>query len=182
MKWNTALLAGLALLALGLVAYLAWGEQISIAARLVKAYRAARSFQARYPHFERDVIFDPDMEPRLDVYWPPTGEGHPVLVFVHGGSWKDYSKDLFAPVAMKLVPEGIVVVIPDYTLYPEAGYEEMAAEVAAALNWTLENVAAYGGDPRRVVVAGHSAGAHLASLALLDERFLAAHDRRADEL
>jgi acetyl esterase/lipase len=83
---------------------------------------------------------------------------------------------------MKLVPEGIVVVIPDYTLYPGARYEQMAAEVAAALNWTLQNVAAYGGDPRRVVVAGHSAGAHLASLALLDERYLAAYGRSADEL
>ena len=182
MKWNAALLAGLALLALGLVVYLAWGDQISMAVRLLKAYRSGRSFQARYPHLERNVAFDPEMEPRLDVYWPATGEGHPVLVFVHGGSWKDYDKDLFAPVAMKLVPEGMVVVIPDYTLYPGARYEQMAAEVAAALNWTLENIQAYGGDPRRVVVAGHSAGAHLASLALLDERYLRVYGRSADEL
>ena len=179
---KTAVLIGLAVLALALGSYAAWGGQLSMAARMVSAYRAARSFQARYPYFERDVAFNPGMEPRLDVYWPATGDEHPVLVFVHGGSWKDYDKDLFAPVAMKLVPEGMVVVIPDYTLYPDAGYEQMAAEVAAALDWTLENIQDYGGNPRRVVVAGHSAGGHLASLALLDERFLAAHGRSATDL
>ena len=179
---KAAVLAGLVLVVLALAAYAAWGQQISTAVRMVSAYRAARSFQARYPHFERDVAFDPEMKPRLDVYWPATGDGHPVLVFVHGGSWKDYKKDLFAPVAMKLVPEGMVVVIPDYTLYPEAGYEQMTAEVAAVLDWTLENAETYGGDPRRVVVAGHSAGAHLASLALLDERYLGVHGREADDL
>jgi acetyl esterase/lipase len=179
---KTAVLIGLAVLALGLGSYAVWGDHLSMAARMVSAYRAARTFQARYPHFERDVAFDPGMEPRLDVYWPTTGDEHPVLVFVHGGSWKDYDKDLFAPVAMKLVPEGMVVVIPDYTHYPDAGYEQMAAEVAAALNWTLESIQDYGGDPSRVVVAGHSAGGHLASLALLDERFLAVHGRSATEL
>lgn len=182
MKWNVAVLVGLALLALGLIVGLAWGKQISAAARLLNAYRAARSFQARYPYFERDVAFGPGAEPRLDVYWPATGEGHAALIFVHGGSWKDYDKNLFAPVAMKLVPEGMVVVIPDYTLYPEARYEQMVREVAAAVNWTLENIATYGGDPKRVVLTGHSAGAHLASLALLDERYLGAHGRHADEL
>jgi acetyl esterase/lipase len=179
---TAVLLTGLALLAVGLAAYVAWGQQMSMAVRMLSAYRAARSFQARYPFFERNVAYHPQMEPRLDVYWPPTGQGHPVLVFVHGGSWRDYNKDLFAPVAMKLVPEGMVVVIPDYSLYPEARYEQMAAEVAAALEWTLENVQAYGGDPRRVVVTGHSAGAHRAALALLDERYLRAHGRSAGEL
>jgi acetyl esterase/lipase len=179
---TAVIVAGLAVLAVGLVVYVAWGQQMSMAVRMLNAYRAARSFQARYPFFERNVAYHPQMEPRLDVYWPATGEGHSVLVFVHGGSWRDYNKDLFAPVAMKLVPEGLVVVIPDYTLYPEARYEQMAAEVAAALSWTLENAQDYGGDPRRVVVAGHSAGAHLAGLALLDERYLGAHGRRASDL
>ena len=143
MRWNAALLAGLTLLALGLVASLAWGRQISTAVRMVGAYRAARNFQASYPHLDRDVAFDPDMDPRLDVYWPATGEGHPVLFFVHGGSWKDYDKNLFAPVAMKLVPEGMVVVIPDYTLYPDARYEQMAGEVAHELNTPLANILGY---------------------------------------
>jgi acetyl esterase/lipase len=160
------------LLGLGVGVYLAYGDEIAFYVRLFRAYRTARRFYASYEHLARDVAFHPEMEPRLDVYSPPSGAGHPVLVFVHGGSWKDYHKELFAPVAMRLLPEEIVVVIPDYTLHPGAGYEQMASEVAAAVSWTLDNIEQYGGDPRRVVVAGHSAGAHLGLLAAMDPRFL----------
>lgn len=164
-----------ALAALGLGA--AWLNRDTVAfyAQLARTYFAARRFFARYEHLEKNIAFHPQMAPRLDVYWPPSGAGHPVLFFVHGGSWKDYDKELFAPVAIKLLPENMVVVIPDYTLYPDAGYEQMAGEIAAALSWTLERIDQYGGDPERVVVAGHSAGAHLAGLALMDPRFLAGY-------
>jgi acetyl esterase/lipase len=177
MFWGIAALA-----AVGLGAAFVYRDQIAFWWQLLKAYRVSRQFYAEYEHVEKDVVFHPEMGPRLDVYSPPTGEGHPVLFFVHGGSWKDYDKALFAPVAMKLLPEGMVVVIPDYTLYPDAGYEQMAGEMAAALSWTLDNAARYGGDPARVYVAGHSAGAHLAALAVMDPRFLAAHDHSAAEV
>jgi acetyl esterase/lipase len=149
---------------------------------LLKAYRLGRSFYASYDHLARNVVFDPELAPRLDVYSPPEGGGHPVLVFVHGGSWKDYHKELFAPLAMELVPAGIVVVIPDYTLYPDATYEQMAHETAAAVSWTLENIERYGGDPGQVILAGHSAGGHLAGLVATDPRFLAAYGHSSDEL
>jgi acetyl esterase/lipase len=74
------------------------------------------------------------------------------------------------------------VVIPDYTLHPNAGYEQMTREVAAAISWTLDNVAQYGGDPGRVVVAGHSAGGHLSGLALLDPRFLDSSGHSSDDI
>jgi acetyl esterase/lipase len=162
------------LAALGLGAGWVYRDAVVSYAQLARAYFAARRFHAQYEHLERNVAFHPQMAPRLDVYSPPSGTGHPVLFFVHGGSWKDYDKELFAPVAMKLLPEEMVVVIPDYTLHPDAGYEQMVDEVAAALSWTLEQIDQYGGDPGRVVVAGHSAGAHLAGLAVMDPRFLAA--------
>lgn len=164
-----------ALAALGLGAGWVYRDVVASYAQLARAYYAAQRFYAQYEHLEKNVAFHPQMAPRLDVYSPPSGAGHPVLFFVHGGSWKDYDKELFAPVAMKLLPEKMVVVIPDYTLYPDAGYEQMAGEVAAALSWTLEQIDRYGGDPQRVVVAGHSAGAHLAGLALMDPRFLDAY-------
>jgi len=174
---------GLAMLAVaGIGAAWVYRDRLSFVIDLLKAYTAARRFYASYEHLARDVIFHPDMAPRLDVYSPPDGTGHPVLLFVHGGSWQDYDKTLFAPVAMKLLPQEMVVVIPDYTLYPDAGYEQMAHETAAAIAWTLENVERYGGDPDKVVVAGHSAGAHLAALALLDPRFLSAHGHNAGEV
>lgn len=175
--------AGLILLTgLGIGLYLAYRDEISFYVKLLQTFRISQRFYSEYPHLARDVAFHPDIAPRLDVYSPPSGSGHPVLVFVHGGSWKDYDKILFAPVAMKLLPEGMVVVIPDYTLHPDAGYEQMADEVAAALAWTLEKIEEYGGDPRRVVVAGHSAGAHLTGLALMDPRFLSAHGRSRNEI
>ncbi len=83
--------------------------------------------------------------------------------------------------AMKLLP-GMVVVIPDYTLYPNAGYEQMTQEVAAALTWTLENIHQYGGDPERVVIAGHSSGGHLVGLTVMDPRFLGELGHKSDEV
>jgi acetyl esterase/lipase len=171
-----------ALAALGLGAAWIYRDTVASYLQLARAYYAARRFSARYEHVARNVAFHPEMAPRMDVYAPPSGTGHPVVFFVHGGSWKDYDKELFAPVAMKLLPENIVVAIPDYTHYPDAGYEQMAGEVAAALSWTLEWIDQYGGDPERVVVAGHSAGAHLAALALMDPRFLADHGHSHSEV
>ena len=162
--------------------WLAFGDDITFYVNLFRAHQAGKRFYEQYPHLDRDVAFHPEMEPRLDVYSPAEGEGHPVLIFVHGGSWKDYDKELFAPVAQKLLPEGMVVVIPDYTLHPDADYEQMTREVAAAIRWTLENAARYGGDPDRVIVSGHSAGAHLSALALLDPRFLEGLGHSSDEI
>jgi acetyl esterase/lipase len=172
-----ALLAGL-----GIWAYVRHGEDVAFAFQLLKAYLVSRRFYGSYEHLACDVAFDPEMATRLDVYSPPTGTAHPVLVFVHGGAWKDYHKELFAPLAMKLLPEEMVVVIPDYTLYPHAGYEQMAGEMAAAVSWTLERIDRYGGDPQRVILAGHSSGAHLAGLVMTDPRFLAAHGHSSEEI
>ena len=161
---------------------LVFGKQIGFYLDLYRVHRMAQSFYAEYEHIARNVTFDPLLDPRLDVYSPATGTHNPVVVFVHGGSWKDYDKVLFAPVAFKLLPEEFVVVIPDYTLHPDAGYEQMAREVAAVLSWTLENIEAYGGDPEHVVIAGHSAGGHLLGLAVMDPRFLAATGHSSDEI
>ena len=149
---------------------------------IARANRAGARFYRTYDRLERDVAFTEVSDARLDVYSPPSGDDHPVLVFVHGGGWDSYDKELFAPVAMQLLPRNMVVVIPDYTLHPEATYEQMARETAAAVAWTLENVDAYGGDSDRVVLSGHSAGGHLSGLVALDPRWLAEHGRSPDEL
>lgn len=173
---------GILLLSGGIGLAWAYREQLTFFFSLLQTYRTARRFYADYENLTRDVVFDPALQTRLDVFSPPTGTEHPVLLFVHGGAWRSYHKELFSPVAMTMLPEDLVVVIPDYSLYPSAGYEQMAHEVAAAINWTLENIEQYGGDPRRVVVAGHSAGAHLMGLAVMDPRFLAAYGRTGTEL
>lgn len=168
------LFAGGGLLLLAGLALFLWRHEIGFYWRLLQVYRSGQSFYASHPRLERDIVFHPDFDVRLDVASPATGDGYPVLVFIHGGGWDSYQKELFAPAAEKLTAKGIVTVIPDYTLYPEAGYAQMTREMAAAVAWTLENIERYGGDPARVVVAGHSAGGHLAGLVALDERWLQA--------
>lgn len=174
--------AAAALLGLGAWAYRVYASRLRPYARFAKAYWAGRRFYATYPHVAQDVAFHPNVQPLLDVYSRPAGDGHPVLVFVHGGSWKDHDRKLFAPVAAKLLPHGLVVVIPDHTLNPHAGYEQMAREIAAALSWTLDHSQEYGGDPKRVFLSGHSSGAHLALLAVMDPRFLAEHGKSAAQV
>ena len=157
-------------------------EVVSLLTRLYRASRLGKRFYAEYRHLAKNVAFHPEMEPRLDVYSPATGTAHPVCLFVHGGGWKQLRKEFFAAVAMVLVPEDMVVVIPDYTPHPDAGYERMTYEVAAALSWTLENIAEYGGDPHRVVISGHSAGSHLMALSVMDPRFLSAYGHQWKEV
>lgn len=164
-----------------------WGAirysgELSFYVRLYRVSREARRFRSEYAHVARDVAYAPDSSARLDVYSPAEGAGHPVVVFFHGGGWYQYDKLVYAPVALRLLPHDLVVVMADYTLYPQADYAQMTEEAAAAIAWTLEHIADYGGDPRRVVVAGQSAGAHLAALALLDPRYLAAIGHSSAEL
>ena len=149
---------------------------------LFRAYRANRRFQASYPHMTRDIPYHAEMLPRLDVYSPPAGDGHAVLILVHGGSWCSLSKETFAVGGQRLTPYDLVVVIPDYTLYPQARYGQMANEVAAAVAWTLEHIAEYGGDPGRIVLSGHSAGGHLAALAAMDDAYLPPLGHRREEI
>lgn len=147
-----------------------------------KAWRIANEFRSMYEQATLDIPFYPGRDVPLDVYSPDENSGHPVLVFIHGGGWSRYTKALFAPLAMRLMTDGLVVVVPDHTPYPEAHYQDMADESAAAVHWTMENIEQYGGDPNRVVVAGHSSGGHLAALSVMDPKFLDAYGRTKDEL
>jgi acetyl esterase/lipase len=119
---------------------------------------------------------------RLDVYQPEGARDCPVFIYVYGGSWHSGNKALYAPMAQRLMPEGIVVVLPDYTTYPAARFPQPVQEIAAAIAWTLDNIQNFGGDPRRVIVGAQSAGAQVAGVALLDPRWLAAHGHSAAEV
>jgi acetyl esterase/lipase len=76
----------------------------------------------------------------------------------------------------------MVVVIPDYTLYPDATYEQMARDVADAAAWVFDNIAEYGGDPKRVYLSGHSAGGHLSGLVSYDPEWLAETGHSINEI
>ncbi|WP_375457463.1 alpha/beta hydrolase, partial [uncultured Methylobacterium sp.] len=98
----------------------------------------------------RDAPFGEGPRRRLDVYAPVAApENAPVLVFFYGGSWQDGSKEDYAFVGQAFAAQGFVTVLPDYRLYPEAPFPAFLEDGAAAVAWVRDNIAAYGGDPRR---------------------------------
>jgi len=149
---------------------------------MYRAHRIANKFRLTYERATLDILFCPGKNIGLDVYSPAVDGHHPVLIFVHGGGWSNFSKELFSSLAMKMIRDNIVLVIPDHTLYPNAQYEEMVSEVSAALSWTLENIEQYGGDPSRVVLSGQSSGGHLTGLTVMDHRFLEPYGHTKDEV
>lgn len=121
----------------------------------------------------QDIAYGEDARQRLDIYAPPGAKGAPVVVFFYGGSWNSGSRADYKFVGDALSSRGIVAVLADYRVYPQVSYPDFLVDSARAVAWTLSHVAAYGGDPRRVFVAGHSAGAYNAAMVALDERWLA---------
>ncbi len=112
---------------------------------------------------------------KLDIYRPaqpaPTG-GWPVVVFFYGGSWNSGARGDYAFVGEALAARGILTLVADYRLYPEVRYPDFLRDSAAALAWGLEHASPLGGNPRRVFVMGHSAGAYNAAMLALDARWL----------
>jgi acetyl esterase/lipase len=120
-----------------------------------------------------DVAYGPDPRQRLDVHRPaPSASPAPVLVFFYGGDWRTGSKANYRFVAQAFASHGYLVVIPDYRLHPAVTFPAFVEDAAAAVRWTRDHADEYGGDPHRLFLAGHSAGAHLAAMLTLDARYL----------
>ncbi|MDP1618083.1 alpha/beta hydrolase [Phenylobacterium sp.] len=114
-------------------------------------------------------------EPRqkLDVYAPAGGaEAAPVAIFFYGGSWTDGRRQDYGWVGRALAAEGFLAINPDYRLYPEVTYPDFLTDGALAVAWAVDNAARYGGDPQRIVLIGHSAGAYNAIMLGLDDSYL----------
>lgn len=110
----------------------------------------------------------------LDIYTPenPAGKSLPVMFWIHGGGWQTGDKKDVALKPKALTQRGFVLVSTNYRLLPEVTIDELIADVARSAAWVHTNIAQYGGDPRRIFVGGHSAGAQLAALLCTDNRFL----------
>jgi acetyl esterase/lipase len=127
---------------------------------------------------ERDIGYGTDPAHQLDVYRPAdpaaTATPRPVVVFLHGGGWVSGSKNQYRFVAEALVSRGYVAVLPAYRLHPKAEFPTFVEDAAQALAWVHRNASTIGGDPERVFLMGHSAGAHIGSLLTFDEHYVAA--------
>jgi len=112
-----------------------------------------------------DVPYGPTLAETLDIF-PADVPNAPVFVFLHGGYWRAFSSKEFSCVALGLLPLGITTVVVNYALCPAVTLDEITRQVRAAVAWTQRHIAAYGGDPARVALGGHSAGAHLTAMCL----------------
>ena len=175
------LVGGLGVGAIALVGFL-YRDDILYTLRLLNAKRIADEFYASSPNVTKNIAYGNLPREKLDVYQPSAPGPHPVMIWVHGGGWNSGDKELYAPVAQKTLSENIVIVIPSYTLHPEANAFQQAAEIARAFVWTRENISKYGGDPKRIILGGQSAGAHLSGLVALDPEYLAALNHSTREI
>lgn len=122
-----------------------------------------------------DIAYGPEARQRLDVYKPDNANGDkPVVVFLYGGSWKRGKRENYRFAGQAFASRGYVTVVPDYRTYPDVRFPAFVEDAAAAVAWVRKNITRYGGDPDRIVLAGHSAGAHIAALLAYDHHYLKA--------
>jgi acetyl esterase/lipase len=122
----------------------------------------------------RDVRYAPGDRHELDIYTPRAEAAAPVVVFIYGGGWKDGNKSDYRFVAAALAARGFLTVVPDYRLFPQVRFPVFLQDNAAAVAWTKANIARFGGDPHRIFLMGHSAGAYNVAMLTLDRQWLGA--------
>jgi acetyl esterase/lipase len=133
---------------------------------------AALAPQDRVARVAAGVAYGPQARQALDVYAPAGGVGAPVVVFFYGGAWNSGRRQDYGWVGRALAARGFLTLVADYRLYPEVRFPAFLEDGARALRWASDNAGFYGGDPGRLVVAGHSAGAYNAVMLALDDRYV----------
>ena len=133
-----------------------------------------------------DILYSekPVKDPRhlsLDIY-PTSQPNAPVMVYVHGGGWRRGNKSNVDAKPAAFNQHGFAFISMDYRLIPEVDIAEQVGDVVAAIAWVKNNIAGYGGDPNRIFLMGHSAGAHLVSLVAADPSYLEAEGMSLAEI
>ena len=118
----------------------------------------------------------------LDVYAPDDAENLPVVFWIHGGGWQTGDKTSVQIKPRVFAQRGFVFVSTNYRLLPHVEMGVLVRDVAKSLGWVHKNISGHGGDPRRIFVMGHSAGAQLAALLCIDDRYLKAEGVSFDVL
>jgi acetyl esterase/lipase len=125
---------------------------------------------------KRDIPYAEPADPlqTLDVYAPPNAKNLPVVVWIHGGGWQMGDKASVQQKPQAFVEKGFVFVSVSYRLLPKVEMGDIVRDVAKSVHWVHDHVAEHGGDPQRLFIMGHSAGAQLAALICTDGRYLKA--------
>lgn len=110
----------------------------------------------------------------LDIHAPPGARNLPVVFWIHGGGWQTGDKTSVQEKPRAFMAKGFVFVSTNYRLLPAVDMGTIIRDVAKSLAWVHAHIAEHGGDPRRILVMGHSAGAQLAALVCTDDRYLKA--------
>jgi len=152
-----------------------WIPQLPLVIRIIYSY-----FISHTPNFRKDICYTKkgyETKPRhyMDIY-PQTKGAAPVIVFVHGGAWGFSSKFDHHLVGKKLQQLGFVVVIPSYSRFPFGHIEDMIDDIDQVFDWVTNNVSGWGGHHHKIILFGHSAGAHIILMTVL-EKILRAHHR-----
>jgi acetyl esterase/lipase len=141
-----------------------------IAGLFFLAIAAASASHAQ--HVTRDIPYATAHDRQvLDVYAPAGAKNLPVVFWIHGGGWQTGDKTMVALKPKAFTEAGFVFVAINYRLLPSVDMGALTRDVARALGWVHENIAAHGGDPTRLLVMGHSAGGQLAALMCTDDRY-----------
>jgi arylformamidase len=130
-----------------------------------QAQEVKRNIPYAAPAHERQV---------LDVYSPPHANSLPVVFWIHGGGWQTGDKSDVQLKPQAFMDKGFVFVSTNYRLLPDVDMETIVRDVAKSVRWVHDHITEYGGDPQRLLVMGHSAGAQLAALVCTDDRYLKA--------
>lgn len=128
----------------------------------------------------KDVPYLPDGHPRhvLDIYKNTNAKNSanlPVVFWIHGGGWQTGDKSDVAIKPKYFTDKGYLFVACNYRLLPDVSMEMLIEDVASALHWVHREIASHGGNPESIIVGGHSAGAQLAALLCIDDRYLKAN-------
>ena len=121
------------------------------------------------------VAFGDDPRLKLDV-WAPRQRSEaplPVVTFFYGGGWVDGDRGEYGFVGRAFAAQGFVTILPDYRLVPNVRFPTFIEDSARAVRWTRDHIAEFGGDPGRINISGHSAGAYIGAMLSLDRHYLA---------
>jgi arylformamidase len=128
------------------------------------------------PDVKRNIPYAQPAQERqvLDVYSPHDAKNLPVVFWIHGGGWQTGDKSSVQLKPQFFVDRGFVFVSTNYRLLPSVDMATLVRDIAKSIRWVHDHIAEYGGDPKRLLVMGHSAGAQLAALVCIDDRYLKA--------